>query len=94
MTGNRVSMTLLASPPSRLEHQIVVDQTGLSGEFQVTLRWTPGSGGVGAVLEDNSTGGSLFAGIQEQLWLKLEARKGPLDAVVIERAEKLPAENR
>jgi len=93
VTGNRVSMALLASLLSRLEHQIVIDRTGLSGEFQVTLRWARGSGGTGAVSDDNSAGPSLFTAVEEQLGLKLEARKGPLDAVVVDHAEKVPAEN-
>jgi len=50
----------------------VVDQTGLSGRFDFTLNWTPG----------------LFTAVQEQLGLKLEATKAPVDVIVIDKVEK------
>lgn len=93
VTGNQVSMLLLAGLISRMEQVIVVDRTGLTGEFQVKLQWTPGSGGVTAAPEDTATGASLFGAIQEQLGLRLESRKGPLDVLVVDHAEKIPAEN-
>jgi uncharacterized protein (TIGR03435 family) len=45
--------------------------------------------GLGA--PDQPTG--LFTAVQEQLGLKLERKKGPLDVWVVDRAEKVPAEN-
>jgi uncharacterized protein (TIGR03435 family) len=93
VTGNRVSMPLLATLLSRMEHQIVIDRTGIDGEFAITLSWVPGSGGTGAISDDSVAGASLFSAVQEQLGLKLEARKGPLDIVVVDSADKVPAEN-
>jgi len=93
VTGNRVSMLLLAGLISRMEQVIVVDRTGLAGEFQVKLLWAPGSGGVTAAPEDTAARASLFAAVQEQLGLRLESRKGPLDVLVVDRAEKTPADN-
>jgi uncharacterized protein (TIGR03435 family) len=92
LTGNRVSMALVASLLSRLEHQIVVDRTGIEGEYRIALKWAPGSGTTDAATDD-SAGPSLFAAVQEQLGLRLEARKGPLDSIVIDHVEKIPAEN-
>jgi uncharacterized protein (TIGR03435 family) len=92
LTGNRASLGLIAMLLSRLEHQIIVDQTGLTGEYQIQLRWAPGSGGTGSAPAD-ATAPSLFTAIQEQLGLKLESRHGPLDSIVVDRAEKIPAEN-
>lgn len=86
LTGNRVSMSLPTTLLSRLGQQIVIDRTGLSGEFQVTLRWVPGN-------DDLTAGTSLFATIREQLGLRLESRKGPLDVVVVDQAERAPSEN-
>jgi uncharacterized protein (TIGR03435 family) len=93
LTGNRVSIALVATLLSRMEHQIVIDRTGLGGEFQVSLKWVPGSTGTGTAPEDNAPGASLFTAIQEQLGLKLESRKGPLDVLVVDHADKVPAEN-
>jgi uncharacterized protein (TIGR03435 family) len=63
--------------------------TGLKGLLEVKLEWTPdGQPGV-----DADAGPSIFTAMQEQLGLKLESRKGPLDVLVVDRAEKVPAEN-
>ncbi|HVW09839.1 MAG TPA: TIGR03435 family protein [Bryobacteraceae bacterium] len=94
LTGNRASMGLVTMLLSRLEHQIVVDQTGLTGEYQIRLHWAPGSGVANAdSAPPDSTAPSLFAAVQEQLGLKLESRHGLLDSIVVDRAEKIPAEN-
>lgn len=84
VTGNQVPMQLLAALLSRLERAIVVDDTGLPGSYQVNLNWTT---------DDTAAGASLFTAIQEQLGLRLEARKGPLDILVVDHADKTPAEN-
>ncbi|HEY4086791.1 MAG TPA: TIGR03435 family protein [Bryobacteraceae bacterium] len=91
VTGNRASLALITMLLSRMEHQVIVDQTGLTGEYQIQLRWAPGSGTAGAT--DDSTAPSLFTAVQEQLGLKLESRNGPLDTIVVDQAEKIPAEN-
>ncbi len=93
ITGNRVSMQLLASLLSRLEHEIVIDRTGLSGEFQVKLEWLPGSASPAAAVEDRGDGVSVFTAVEQQLGLRLEAGKSPIEIVVVDRAEKVPAEN-
>ena len=91
LTGNRASLALITMLLSRMEHQIIVDQTGLAGEYQIQLHWAPGSGTASA--PDDATAPSLFTAVQEQLGLKLESRNGPLDTIVVDHAEKIPAEN-
>ena len=55
----------------------------------------PGGGGdAPGANPPESDGASLFTALQEQLGLKLEQKKGPLDLVVIDRSEKIPVENR
>jgi uncharacterized protein (TIGR03435 family) len=68
----------------------VVDATGLTGNFDITLMWTPTPG---LDVQPNApTGGadtvSLFAAVQEQLGLKLEPARGPVDVVVIDSVER------
>ena len=58
--------------------------------YEVKLEWTP------ARQSQNSaaaSGPSLFTAVTEQLGLKLEARKGPVEILIVDRAEKVPAEN-
>src|SRR5215475_13023705 len=67
----------------------VVDRTGLTGRYTYKLQWTPevsGPGGIGdkgPVAASDPSGPSIFAAIQEQLGLKLEAMKGPVESYVI-----------
>jgi uncharacterized protein (TIGR03435 family) len=65
--------------------KVVVDKTGLTGKFDFELEWAP------AQAESDDHPG-IFTAIQEQLGLKLESAKVPVDAVIIDRAEK-PSEN-
>jgi uncharacterized protein (TIGR03435 family) len=65
----------------------VIDQTGLTGAYKLSLKWTPDDKPV----TDNSLP-SLFTAIQEQLGLRLESTKGPVEIFVIDHAEK-PSEN-
>ena len=53
-----------------------------------------GGGGTGGPAGDSQEGGpTLIAAIQEQLGLKLESRKGPVEFLVVDHAEKVPTEN-
>jgi uncharacterized protein (TIGR03435 family) len=75
----------------------VVDQTGLSGKYDFDLEFTPDESQFDGTLNRSSTGdGSpkpgLFAALQQQLGLKLEATKGPVDVLVIDKVER-PSEN-
>jgi uncharacterized protein (TIGR03435 family) len=87
---------LLANPLGRT----VVDQTELTGYYDFTMQWAPDAGeSVGpkglpeAPREPQASDGpSLFTAIQEQLGLKLEGHKGPVEMLVIDKAEK-PSEN-
>jgi uncharacterized protein (TIGR03435 family) len=100
IVGPQISMQLLATLLSRFERQIVIDMTGLKGSYEVKLEWTPdenrpiaaAAGGAQTGI-DAGAGPSIFTAVQEQLGLKLESRKGPLDVVVVDHAEKVPAEN-
>jgi uncharacterized protein (TIGR03435 family) len=73
-----------------------VDQTGISGRFDLMLRWTPDSVGADTksndLTADSAAPPGLFTAIKEQLGLKLEPKKLDTDVFVIDRAEQ-PSEN-
>lgn len=61
----------------------VVDQTGLSGKYLVQLEWAA---------NETSDGPSLFTAVQEQLGLKLDAEKAPVEVLVVDQVTR-PTEN-
>jgi uncharacterized protein (TIGR03435 family) len=72
----------------------VVDRTGLKGPWDITLTYTPdasqiapGTFAPGTEPQFDPNGPSIFTSVQEQLGLKLESTRGPVDVLVIERAE-------
>jgi uncharacterized protein (TIGR03435 family) len=77
----------------------IIDKTGLTQNFDITMEWTPDDSQLAQIPPDvprpapsNTPGPSIFTALQEQLGLKLESQKGPVEVFVIERAEK-PSEN-
>jgi uncharacterized protein (TIGR03435 family) len=69
----------------------VVDRSGLSGQFDIDLKWTnevPAIPGAGTA-DDRVT---LFTALREQLGLKLEPIKAPIDVIVVEGIER-PTQN-
>jgi uncharacterized protein (TIGR03435 family) len=101
--SNHMSMITLAMLLSRFTGQTVLDMTGLHGTYDLKLDWTSenapkpaGSSGTGADAVssiDGDFGPSLFAAVEQQLGLKLEVRKGPVEILVIDRAERVPIQN-
>ena len=97
--GQRVSMPRIAQELTVFAGRPVQDQTGLAGAFDFQLTWTPdpfrSEDGKPKFLNGepiDTSGPSLFTAIQEQLGLKLEPRKGPVEFLVIDHAEQ-PTEN-
>jgi uncharacterized protein (TIGR03435 family) len=67
--------------------RFVIDKTGLSGPYDLDLTFTPDQPTAGAPPAPGD-GASLFAAIQEQLGLKLEAKRAPVEVLVIDSAER------
>ena len=63
----------------------VLDRTGLSGNFDFELQWAPGLQADSASADSSP---SIFAAVQEQLGLKLESTKGPVDMVIVDHIER------
>jgi len=87
---NKTSNTIIATHSTMdsfaemLGHQLgrtVIDNTGLKGNFDYKVTWVPDE-------VPNSSGPSLFTAIQEQLGLKLESAKGPVEFLVVDSVQK------
>jgi uncharacterized protein (TIGR03435 family) len=73
----------------------IVDQTGITGRWDFSLKWTPDDsqfGGMGAKIPPSTDTAdappNLYTAIQEQIGLKLEATKAPADVIIIDHVEK------
>jgi len=91
LVAGAMPMSLLASNLSGQVQRIVVDRTGLSGawDFEITFAperpLNPPPGVEFPAADPNAP--SLFTAMQEQLGLKLQSTKGPVEVLVVERVE-------
>jgi uncharacterized protein (TIGR03435 family) len=94
-----IRMPGLANQLSAILGGMVVDNTGLSGKYDLKVEWQPDGNQIGnfnamRVAEGHGAppvdprGPSLFTALQEQLGLKLESKSGPVEVFVIERIER------
>jgi len=95
ITVKGMGMGSFTTQLSHLLGRKVLDRTGLTSGYDFKLEWTPDSAQAFEPKEGaaaDSPGPSLFTALQEQLGLKLESTKGPVEILVIEHAER-PTEN-
>lgn len=98
LEGGKISMTQLVSALSTILGQPVVDKTGFTGTFDVSLDFSPEGtallqGMPGPLPQGFDTSGpSIFTALQDKLGLKLESRKSPGQILIIDHAER-PTEN-
>lgn len=86
MVATAASMDIFADQLTGMSEsgeRVVLNRTGLSGEYDFKLDWSPDYGGRVAA---DPVDPSLFTALQEQLGLKLESQKGSVNIVVIESA--------
>ena len=83
--ATHTSVPALATDLSSVLRRTVVDNTALAEAFDVHLRFA-------AEDSADSTSPSIFTAVQEQLGLKLESGKGPVEVLVIDQVER-PSEN-
>lgn len=86
-------MKTFANELARQLGRTVIDKTELAGEYDFKLEWTPDEAQSGPAAEPGTvqiegTGPSIFTALQEQLGLKLESTKGPVEILMIDRVEK------
>jgi uncharacterized protein (TIGR03435 family) len=100
LTGTGITMKDLIRQLAYVSGLTIIDKTGRTEAFNATLEWTPdlapsppspGDAGNPASLAD-TTGPSIVTALQEQLGLKLESTKGPVEVLVVDRVER-PSEN-
>ena len=82
LTGSSLSLLANLLSSQGLSHT-VVDKTGLTELYDITLRWSPDDIG-----SSDASLPSLFTALQEQLGLKLEYNKNPIDVIVIDHIER------
>ena len=92
MRAGGVAIAQLAATLAQQLGRTVVDNTGLKGEFDIDLLYTPDQTGTlpppQGVPVPPVDGPSIFAAVQEQLGLKLESTRGLVEVLVIDRVEK------
>ena len=88
LEANGIPMQKLADLLARITGHQVLEATGLQGVFTFTLQWTPD-----AAVDAGDAGPSIQAALREQLGLRLEARKAPVEVLAVDRVEKIPVEN-
>jgi uncharacterized protein (TIGR03435 family) len=116
LQAKMMNMAGLVDMLARQVGRPVVDQTGLKGNYDFDLDYTPdegqrmmpagmpppppgggapgaGEGHVPSASNPEANGVSLFTALQSQLGLKLDAKKGPVELIVIDHIEKTPTEN-
>jgi bla regulator protein blaR1 len=104
LNATSVDLAMLTGVLGRTLGRTLVDKTGLTGKFDIQLQWTPDQAQLQAMAppgglppgmpapQFDPNGPSIFTALQEQLGLKLESQKGPVDIIVIDHVER-PSEN-
>jgi uncharacterized protein (TIGR03435 family) len=108
MQGDAVTMARLTDILGMTLGRPVVDKTRLTRAYDVTLDFSPehmgpgpkgpspGEGGgnpADAPRDSNDSGPGILRALQEQLGLKLESRKGPVDLLIVDSVEEMPVGN-
>jgi uncharacterized protein (TIGR03435 family) len=89
--AGRAPIAVLVSTLAFATQHHVVDRTGLHGTYEMNVHWTPMNLPNG-LTPDVPDSPSVFTAVQEQLGLKLESTKAPVDVLVIDKVEKPTAD--
>jgi uncharacterized protein (TIGR03435 family) len=96
LAGTRLTADTIATILSRLLEREVLNRTDLPGKFDFKLDWTPdsgpcpsaGDGDAGAAAGNPPSLPSFNAAVQQQLGLRLESGKGPMEVLMIDHVER------
>jgi uncharacterized protein (TIGR03435 family) len=89
--ANRDDMEWLAGMLSGQLGRPVVDATGLNSKYDISLYWIPQR--PDSIAADDPNGPDLISALQQQLGLTLEPKKGPIEVLIVDHAEKAPTAN-
>jgi uncharacterized protein (TIGR03435 family) len=97
LTGDSIPLALFVNFLASQVDRPIVNKTGFTGRYAINLHWTPDTSQAPPGAEEppsqpDASSVSLFTAIQDQLGLKLEPAKGPVDLLVIDHVER-PSEN-
>lgn len=91
MTAHALQISSLADWLSGQLNRTVIDKTGLAGEYDFEVKFSADAAELSGVddgrSKEDQTAPSLFTALQDQLGLKLESTKGPVDKLVVDHAE-------
>lgn len=109
MVANGVTMAKFIDTLSNQLDRPVVDMTGLTGTYDIALDFAPDPSmmqgkmaamgmaapppGMGPQSTDAEPAATIFSALPDQLGLRLEARKGPVELLIVDSVEKTPTEN-
>jgi uncharacterized protein (TIGR03435 family) len=104
MVGKAQAMSDFVTLLGNQLNQPIVDKTGLSGQYDFQVEYTPDMSGMpmpppgvegrpAAASEASVPGSNLASAIEQQLGLRLAKSKAKLDVVIVDKAEKVPTEN-
>jgi uncharacterized protein (TIGR03435 family) len=88
LNAKQATMAALSMALSQLLSRTVVDKTGITGEVDAHLTFAPDDAANPAISSTDPALPSIFTAVQEQLGLKLESSKGPVEVLVIDLAER------
>jgi uncharacterized protein (TIGR03435 family) len=94
ISAGGMSLAMFANGIAPMVGRVILDRTGLTGNFDIDLEWTPDrmpQGGPPPGGPDlppiDPNGPSIFTAVQEQLGLRLESTRGPVDVLVVDSVE-------
>ncbi len=84
LNAQGIMLPVIAQELSRDAGRVIVDKTGISGRFDIDLRWQPDDAPPMRLNGEELSLPPLFTALQEQLGLHLDASKGPVEVLVID----------
>jgi uncharacterized protein (TIGR03435 family) len=88
MWGNTVTIKQFTAELTYMMGRMVLDKTAIAGLYDIRVEWTPEHFGPepGTEVKPDEANGTLFTALQEQLGLRLQSERAPVETIVVDRA--------